>query len=788
MMKIAFKELGAALATVGLLALAACGGSSDSPAPAPAPAAVTTNVSTIVIDGALKNALVCMDANKNGICDPGEVQGRTDVAGKVTLAVPNADVGKYPLLAVVGTDAVDADTGPVTVAYVLSTPADASDVVSPLTTLVQQTIASTGASTAEATKTVQDSTGITASLFADFTKATAPADGSVSAATVARMLVVTTQKQSALIATAVGKTAADGASITQADLDKAIQKKLLEILPILVAALGDPAVQAATTPAAKEAALLAAATTLIANSGLTAAGVPTTVAINNQAAAPAPAAPATVTASYSVGSLSFGDSSNYFVRLLSSNVAEGTPDSSGNTKYIDRRVLASAGNIAKWGPGSDPWRAADQHWNGSAWVSCPINFENTSGVRDAQGNSVYNFCNNAETGKSSRATFDIAGKTMADVYAQVLAAGYTNLFIAAPSLLGTSAFPKNSSLFYQTVTPLTEAVSYYAAGPGNPVGTSNLATQYSASVSAGGIATQQAAGVACNSAESNGSGANSTSIDGIIAAKKGAPCVYSPGTFTYNSVTYSSGAKNEWWSQSTANLGRIGNAPVNSGVAPGYYTTNTLLRVAFTGTGANAVTYYSCMERFSNGSVRNCTVIGTGTYATSTLGDAKIMTFANLPPLASSLTYNRVFVERGGVVYVGYQAKLTTTNSARLNYTAALALFQILGIPAEDPTTPIALTAGSYQGSWDFTGSVNASTGSTAFIGANGSTSCQDRSDGSFYACTLTITNPATGAFTLTDSSSTATGTFNFQTGVGSGTFHDSTTTPQDGTFTVARR
>ena len=221
-----------AWAGAALLALTACGGGSD-----------TTSVSTKVVDGAIENALVCIDKNSNGICDPGETQGRTAKDGSVTLDVPNADVGKYPILAIVGTDAIDADNDKVMTAYTMSAPADRVAVVSPLTTLVQQTVASTGVTTNEAAVSVQTATGIKTSLFEDFTKAGAPTDGSVvSAAAVARMLVVTTQQQARLIATTKDTKALDGDVITKEHLDKAIQKKLLELLPALVTALRDPAV------------------------------------------------------------------------------------------------------------------------------------------------------------------------------------------------------------------------------------------------------------------------------------------------------------------------------------------------------------------------------------------------------------------------------------------------------------------------------------------------------------------------------------------------------------------
>ncbi|WP_216454939.1 hypothetical protein, partial [Arcanobacterium phocae] len=156
------------------------------------------------------------------------------------------DVGKYPVLAIVGTDAVDADHGPVTIPFTMQAPADKPAVVSPLTTLVQTVIENTGASSAEAEAAVKLQTGLNVSLFQDFTKSTTPA--SQTAGTVARMVVVVTQQQNTAIQGAVGTTALDNTTITQADLDAAVQKKLLEILPSLLTALTDPSVTNAANP------------------------------------------------------------------------------------------------------------------------------------------------------------------------------------------------------------------------------------------------------------------------------------------------------------------------------------------------------------------------------------------------------------------------------------------------------------------------------------------------------------------------------------------------------------
>lgn len=791
----------AAVAAASLL-IAGCGGDPD---PVP-PVATTTNVSTTVIDGLIEKALVCLDKNSNGKCDADETQGKTDAAGHVTLAVPNADVGKYTLVAEVNnTESVDKDHGPVTVAYRMAAPADQAGVVSPLTTLVQQTMATTGASSAEAAKAVQDQTGIITSLFQDFTKVAAPTDGSISAATVARLVVVTTQQQFAAVASTVGTPALGGALITQADLDKAIQQKLLELLPDLVTALSSPAVLAATTPAAKEAALLAAATTLVTDAGLTPAAVATVVAVNNQ---PAVAA-IPPSAALNLDTLNFTNASNYAFRTLGGSLAQQTPDASNNLKYVERRTRAINGNVATWGSGGDPTRNADLHWDGTAWAACPINFENTSSVRDAQGRSSYGYCGTRETGRSSRATIDVSGKTYIEVYNQIRDAGYTNLAIGSEGLaaLGTATFPTGSAVLYQTNTPLTNAIAYLPAGANSPAGTSQAVARYSAAVAAGGDTTTQPAGTGCNTLavdasgqptttpEINTNGSNSSTLEAMIAATTGTPCVFGPTmSFTYQGVQYTSADANAAWGAVTLDLGTLGSAPVNSGVAPGFYTSNTRLRVAFT--GGNAVTYYSCKQRFSDGGTRACTPIGSGgTYTITALGDARALSFNNLPAETGPLTYKRVYVERAGLVHFGYQSKPTVTSKARLNTVAATALLGQLGLTPHDPSLPMALTAGSYVGTWDLRGSTQAvspSTGSTFFINGNGTVSCLDKTNNGAFACSVNVTDPATGAFTYASAGGNATGTgiFNFQDGTMSGSYTTdlNTPTPSSGNFVGGRR
>lgn len=126
------------------------------------------------------------------------------------------------------------------------------------------------------------------------------------------------------------------------------------------------------------------------------------------------------------------------------------------------------------------------------------------------------------------------------------------------------------------------------------------------------------------------------------------------------------------------------------------------LRAGF-GTG-NAVTYYLCDITTSTGAQSNCTVAGTGTYATGTAADGAtpILTFAGLPTAASIQTFTRVFVQLGGKVYFGFQDKPTTSTQTRLNKVAFEALAAALGITP--PSIPAHAPAAAGTWSVSYTG------------------------------------------------------------------------------------
>ena len=150
-----------------------------------------------------------------------------------------------------------------------------------------------------------------------------------------------------------------------------------------------------------------------------------------------------------------------------------------------------------------------------------------------------------------------------------------------------------------------------------------------------------------------------------------------------------------------------------------------------------------------------------------------------------------LFVERGGFVYFGYQSKPRITNKARLNTVAATALLGQLALVADGVSVPMLLTPASYQGSWDIREAslaVGPSVGTSIFVGADGNNLCYGRSTAQFFACTVTITDPATGAFTRTTATGTLSGTFDFMAGSAAGTYSDPTASPADGSFVGARR
>ena len=693
----------AAAGVTSTLLVACGGGSSSDPTPPVVVGPKTVNQVVSVVDGPIKGALVCLDKNANGVCDADETQGTTVADGSVTLAVPEADVGKYAVLAAVGLDAVDAVNGPVTTAFTMQSPADKPGVVSPLTTLVAAQLAAGGGTTLDAEKSLQEKLGIAVSLFADFSKAVPTDEASQHAATVARMLVVTTQQQ---ITDTAGAKATDGSDLSKADIGRAINNSLLAVLPTLVAQAADPAVAKAANAAEKEAAIKASAAKLAAEAGLTLANLGTVVAVSklpgtkDDSSAPAAGA--------SLRWFSFTDAGNYFFRAFAATALQNTVVDGKRqfTEYKEQRktVNGATTQYLQSGEGLNNWQRNSIIWTGTEWFDCPNDQVHEVTPWDANGVSNSLYCKGYKT-TNKRSERDIGDNiTMLDLVKEIRAyplhdnAGKFAAWGPDPvTYAGALAvkFPAGSKLYYQAGQDTFNPDTF------SPLA-SDTVLPYNAAV-ASGVAAE------CNKVTGSNFAQFQTTaptLEAMVAAFKGTPCVYAPNANTLGSTGE---PINEWWSQSTIGVGDVADPYAN---ATGFYRNGVKsLRASF-GDGST-VNYWLCLRRASDGSPRNCKPAGSGSYSIETLGDARAMRFAGLPAIAGNLGYSRVMVERSGRVQYGSRSKLTSSNQLRLNLPAMDALFAALGMPAPQPAA--ALTPSSLLTSY-VTGAGTLSTNALAFM------------------------------------------------------------------------
>lgn len=158
-MKLQLKLLALALVNAGLLSLAGCGGgsSSDDITQTPLASTKTTLTGTVMVDQAVRNAVVCMDLNANGVCDANEpTSAKTGADGAYSLTydttlVTTAQVAAASLIAPMvpgapgdATTTIDAaapTVGNTTKAYVMKQVPSQSGQINPLTTLVAAGVA-----------------------------------------------------------------------------------------------------------------------------------------------------------------------------------------------------------------------------------------------------------------------------------------------------------------------------------------------------------------------------------------------------------------------------------------------------------------------------------------------------------------------------------------------------------------------------------------------------------------------------------------------------------------------
>ena len=156
------------------IGLTACGGGGSDTPKTETPVVSAVTLSGKVADGYLSGATVCLDLNRNKICDTGEPSAISTAGGNYSLEATQRQIETFPVLVqVIAGTTVDEDNpgAVVTKKYTLSAPAGKGAFVSPLTTMVQTKIETTGASIASIenellTSIGQDSSGV--SLFDDY--------------------------------------------------------------------------------------------------------------------------------------------------------------------------------------------------------------------------------------------------------------------------------------------------------------------------------------------------------------------------------------------------------------------------------------------------------------------------------------------------------------------------------------------------------------------------------------------------------------------------------------------
>jgi hypothetical protein len=195
-----------------------------------------------------------------------------------------------------------------------------------------------------------------------------------------------------------------------------VLKAVIGALPAVAASVQDPAIAAAATPADLKLAIASAAQSLIGTqSAFDATTLKADIGVSKL---PADTTSSAAEASATLRSLSYTDASHWAYRAMEASAADNTPDANGKIHYYDVHTESEVGIggvfVRSWGQGNDKERD-DLHWNGAAWVNCPLGFRSSNEPRDAQGRSHYNYCDNFETGVSVRSALDIGGKTLRSV-------------------------------------------------------------------------------------------------------------------------------------------------------------------------------------------------------------------------------------------------------------------------------------------------------------------------------------------------------------------------------------
>jgi hypothetical protein len=598
-----------------------------------------------VMDGPLQKAVVCLDRNINGLCDTDEPSAITDALGNASIPVPNAELGLYPIVAMVGTDAIDADTGPVLTAYTLKAPPDATEVVSPLTTMVQTQRESTGASTADAAAAIQSQLGLTASPLANFTQDSSA--GGQLAATLARLIVVTTQTQQNDTRGALG---VDGKPLTSTQINNVINIQLLQQLQTLATAVLDNPVLSdpSKSIADKQSAMQTAAQQVAATTGLNSSTIGLVVASQTPSTTPEPATPTDTT---NLRWFWFQNGSNFYIRAFEATAAQNTPDAQGKRYFTEYRENVSNGSTIAW-------VRPNIYWTGTEWFDCPTSFVNEVVISSSTGESASLYCKTLRS-IAKQNVRDISGLSMRTIVQEIRSApmqdssegSFANWGTDPANIPATATWPSGSTLAYRNVRDLGGA-DYYsrnnlatipsAAQPDNP----DPSTWHSASLA--DFVAWNAGDFAPNVSAAQVNGNNSRVLVGRRDYLK------PDGSKAYKRYMVgfeSGGEQRARFYECEGDMSTLAMTPPRNGTL------------------------------FVNG-VSTCKAILVSNYSISDQGGAKVLRFSSEPTQLNATNFQtyRIFVEANGITHVGFKDKESTSFQQRLNKPAAEALLAALGL------------------------------------------------------------------------------------------------------------
>ena len=576
-----------------------------------------------MIDGPLYKAVVCLDRNANSLCDPDEPSATTDAQGNASLDVPTAEVGLHPIVAMVGTDAIDADTGAIPTAYILKAPPDATGLISPLTSMIQSQRESTGTSTAEAAASIQALLGLDSSPLANFTQDKTPS--AQLAATLARLIVVTAQT---LQNNTQGALGVDGKPLSSAQISNVIHRQLLQQLPTLATAVqDDPELSDASKSIPdKQSAMQAAAKQLASASDLNSTNIGLAAASQESDNTPEPGTP---TDTSSLRWFWFGNASNYYLRVFTATTAQNTPDAQGKRYFTEYRKELDEGNAR-------PWLRPDIYWTGAEWFDCPISYVNEITHSTTTGVSESLYCKSLRT-TAKQSTRDISGLSMRTIVKEIRSSplmdsseGSFADWGADPALIpATAKWPQGSTLTYRNVRDMGEA-DYYSRDNEALIPYSSQPSPYWRSASLAEFTAWNAGDFA--------PGVSTTQLNEKNAL------------ILVNSRRY---------------------------LRPDGSIDYKRYMVGFETGGAQRARFYEC-----DGEASVCKTIMESNYSISVQGDAKVLRFKNEPVQLNNNYFPNyhIFVERKGITYAGSRDKAATSFQQRLNKTATDALLSTLGV------------------------------------------------------------------------------------------------------------